>query len=164
MDWKELVGSVAPVLGGSLGGPFGAMAGKWLAGKLGVEEDQLEETVATASPETMLAIRQLDNDFKVEMKRLGLEEKQLHADDRQSARKMAMDTTLLPQIIISTIFIIIFGLIMQEVFSASTGFSDTQKGIIMYMLGILSAGIIQIMNFWFGSSSGSKEKTAKLKI
>lgn len=164
MDWKDLVGSVAPVLGGSLGGPFGAMAGKWLAGKLGVEEEQLEEAVATADPDTMFKIRQLDNDFKIEMKRIGLEEKQLHAADRQSARKMAMDTTLLPQIIISTIFIIIFGMIMREVFSADASFSDTQKNIIMYMLGILSAGIIQIMNFWFGSSSGSKEKTAKLKI
>jgi len=28
------------------------------------------------------------------------------------------------------------------------------------LLGVLSTAQIQIMNFWFGSSSGSKQKTA----
>jgi hypothetical protein len=31
------------------------------------------------------------------------------------------------------------------------------------VLGVLTAGQVQIMNFWFGSSSGSKDKTSKLK-
>jgi len=32
----------------------------------------------------------------------------------------------------------------------------------MYLLGILSAGLTQVMNFWFGSSAGSKQKELKL--
>ena len=38
MNWKEIVGTVAPLLGGTLGGPFGAMAGKFIADSEGVQE------------------------------------------------------------------------------------------------------------------------------
>lgn len=41
-DWIELAGKViglgAPILGGALGGPFGASAGKFLADALGTVE------------------------------------------------------------------------------------------------------------------------------
>ncbi len=164
MDWKKLVSSVAPIIGTAIGGPFGGMATKWLSNKLGTDEHNLESLVLNADPDLMFKIKQLDADFKLEMKRLGIKEKQLHADDRDSARNMAINTTLWPQILISTVFIIIFGLIMENVFNSVSAFSETQKNIIMYMLGILSAGIIQIMNFWFGSSSGSKEKTARMTL
>jgi hypothetical protein len=36
------------------------------------------------------------------------------------------------------------------------------KDMVMTLLGIMTAAQAQIMNFWFGSSSGSKEKTSKL--
>ena len=36
--------------------------------------------------------------------------------------------------------------------------TDTQEKIAMIMIGILSAGMGQIMNFLFGSSAGSKSK------
>jgi len=162
MDWKSLVGSVAPVLGGSLGGPFGAMAGKWLAGKLGVDESKLEETVSNATPDTMLKIKELDNSFKVEMAKLGLEEKQLHAEDRASARVMASKTSLLPQMIISSLFMLGFIVILYYVFSSKQALPDGIKDMANYLLGILSAGIVQIMNFFFGSSAGSKEKTLQM--
>ncbi|VAW61692.1 hypothetical protein MNBD_GAMMA08-70 [hydrothermal vent metagenome] len=162
MDWKGLVGSVAPILGGSLGGPFGAMAGKWLAGQMGVDESELETTVTNATPDTMLKIKELDNSFKVEMAKLGLDEKKLHADDRASARVMASKTTLLPQMIISCIFMLGFVAILIYVFSSKEPLPDGIKDMANYLLGILSAGIVQIMNFFFGSSAGSKEKTLQM--
>ena len=164
MNWKELVGSVAPVLGSALGGPFGGMAGKWLAGEMGVEEQALEDTVINSNPDIMYKIKELDNKFKLEMKRLGLEEKQLHADDRDSARKLATSTTIWPQVILSIIYDAAFCLICYSLFTQEISFSETQQTLVTYIMGILSAALIQVNNFWFGSSSGSKEKTAKLTI
>lgn len=170
MGWKDIVGKVAPTLGTALGGPFGGMAAKWLTGKvLGEEktgeeaEASLEEFVQGASPEDMFQLKQLDKDFKLEMKRLGLKEEQLHADDRADARAMAKATTLLPQMIISTVFVIAFTVVTYNVFADNFEMTEIQKSIALYVLGILSAGLTQVLNFWFGSSSGSKEKD-KLKV
>ena len=164
MNWKNLVGSVAPVLGTALGGPFGGMAGKFIADALGVDEAALEETVLSANPETMLQIKNIDNKFKLKLKELDISEEQLHHQDRASARDMGKNTTLIPQAIISTIFIIGFVVVLYAVFKGTIQLTPMQMNMANILIGILSAGIMQIMNFWFGSSSGSKEKTKKLSI
>lgn len=81
MDWKNIIGSVAPVLGTALGGPFGGAATKWLAGKLlgdeNASESDLADAVLRASPEKLAEIKRLDNDFEVKMKELGIERDKL---------------------------------------------------------------------------------------
>jgi len=159
MDWKKLVGSVAPVLGTALGGPFGGLAGKFLADKLGVTQEELPATVESANPETLLQIKHLEIDFKKVMRELDIKEEDLHSKDRQDARAMAKATTLTPQIIQSVMYDIAFIFVCWFVFTSDGAFSDTQERLLMFLLGILSAGLVQVNNFWFGSSSGSKEKT-----
>lgn len=159
MDWKKLVGSVAPVLGTALGGPFGGLAGKFLADKLGVSQEELPVKVESADPQTMLAIKNSEQEFKKVMRELDIKEADLHAKDRQSARDMAKSTTLTPQIIQSVMYDIAFIFVCWFVFTSDGAFSDTQERLLMFLLGILSAGLVQVNNFWFGSSSGSKEKT-----
>lgn len=159
MDWKGLVGSVAPVLGTALGGPFGGMAGKFIADALGCEPDELPEQIKNASPETMVEIKNLEAEFKTKMKELDLQEEQLHADDRDSARNMAVKTSLKPQAVIAGIFISGFIVVLYAVFSGEVTLTAQQAQMANILIGILSAGIMQIMNFFFGSSSGSKEKT-----
>ena len=38
--------------------------------------------------------------------------------------------------------------------------NQTMTGVFATILGVLTAAIPQILNFWFGSSVGSKEKTS----
>jgi hypothetical protein len=159
MDWKALVGKVAPLLGTALGGPFGGMAGKFLADKLGCSPDELEETVINADPDTMLKIKNLENEFKVRMKELGITEQQLHQKDRESARDMAKNTSIVPQVLQSVIYDIAFILVTIFLFTTKIEFSETQQTLITFVMGMLSAGLVQVNNFWFGSSSGSKQKT-----
>ena len=59
----------------------------------------------------------------------------------------------------TALFIIGFIVILYLIFSGEVNIEVGMKDTAIYVLGILSAGIAQIMNFWFGSSSGSKEKT-----
>lgn len=42
--------------------------------------------------------------------------------------------------------------------------NPTQKDIIIYILGVLSAAVTQILGYYFGSSSGSKSKTDALNV
>ncbi len=162
MDWKGIVGTVAPLLGTALGGPLGGMAGKFVADALGVDEAKLEETVLNANPATLLQIKQLDADFKVKMEELGITEEQLHQKDRESARDMATKTTIAPQVLQSIMYDIAFVLVTYLLFTTKIEFSDTQQTLITFVMGMLSSGLIQVNNFWFGSSSGSKDKTSKL--
>jgi len=168
MSWKDIVSSVAPVLGTALGGPLGGMAVKAISGALLGEDEPatgkaLEKKIAQAlntDPEALLKLKQANNDFDVKMKGLDIDVYRLDVQDRSDARSLAKDTTLKPQIILSTIYVLGFMSVLYTVFSGSLELTGDQKDIAMYLLGILSAGLLQIMNFFFGSSSGSKEKTS----
>lgn len=42
--------------------------------------------------------------------------------------------------------------------------NQTQKDIIIYILGVLSAAVTQVLGYYFGSSSGSKDKTDAMSV
>lgn len=162
MDWKSLVKSVAPVLGTALGGPFGGMASKWLAGELlgdeNAGEEALEQAINAANPETFLQLKTFEQSFKLKMKEIGLKEEQLVVEDRKDARKLFV-VNKWPQITLSALFIGgYFGLVYTLV-TGSIAISDDQQVLVTALIGVLTAGVSNIMQFWFGSSSGSKDKT-----
>lgn len=162
MGWKDIVASVAPVLGTALGGPFGGMAAKFLSKSLtgdeNAGEDVLEEMVQGANPDLMFKIKQLDADFKLEMKRLGLKEEQLIVEDRQDARKL-FSVDKRPQIILSGVFIIGYFILVYTLVTGKFIVPTEQVALMSTLIGVLTAGVANIMQFWFGSSSGSKDKT-----
>lgn len=162
MGWKEIVASVAPVLGTALGGPFGGMAAKFLSGKLTGDEntppDVLEEMVTNANPDLLFKIKELDADFKVEMERLGLKKEQLVVEDRQDARKL-FSVDKRPQIILSGVFIIGYFVLVYALITGKFVIDPSQTALVATLIGVLTAGVANIMQFWFGSSSGSKDKT-----
>ena len=106
-----------------------------------------------------MKLTQADQDFDIRMKELDIDVERISASDRGNARNMAINTSLLPQIILASIYVSGFMGVLYIVFSGSLSLTSDQKDIAMYLLGILSAGLLQIMNFFFGSSSGSKQKT-----
>lgn len=162
-NWKEFVGSVAPTLATALGSPIAGIATKAIAGALlgdeNAPEKAIEQALASASPDTLLKLKEADHAFKAKMEELGVDLERIAAGDRDSARKMAIATTMLPQIVLASIFVIGFVAILYAVFTGNAAVDGNTKEIGNILLGILSAGIIQILNFFFGSSAGSLEKT-----
>ena len=71
---------------------------------------------------------------------------------------------LLPQMIISVAYVFAFTSVLYVVFVMDVTWSESQEKMANVLIGILSSGLVTILNFWFGSSSGSKEKTAKLVL
>jgi uncharacterized membrane protein YbhN (UPF0104 family) len=166
-SWKEIVRSIAPTLGTALGGPMAGAATKFIAdkmlGKENATQDEIQEAILSASPEQLTKLKELDNQFKVNMKNLEIDVYELEYKDRDSARKL-FAVNIWPQITLSTVFVLgYFGVL----YFLMHGTGDVQSlvnnptmiGVFTTILGVLTAAIPQILNFWFGSSLGSKEKT-----
>jgi hypothetical protein len=99
MDWKQIVGAVAPWIGTALGGPLGGMAVSAVADALGLSEkteEAIKQAISGATPEQMLAIKQADQQFAAHMQELGFQNIQvlakLAADDRANARQREIAT------------------------------------------------------------------------
>ncbi|MEW5248902.1 hypothetical protein [Microbulbifer discodermiae] len=163
MDWKAIVKSVAPTLGAALGGPVAGTAVKFLSDHFlqdgeGSEQD-IAELVQNASPEKLLELRGLDNDFKVKMRELDIDVYQLEVEDRKSARELGIKGGLWVQAVLSFVFISGYFFLTYLLFSGSVEVTPAFEQTGTLMLGVITGAIPMILQFWYGSSQGSKEKT-----
>lgn len=90
---------------------------------------------------------------------------QSDAADRDSARQLAKAKSYAPQVVLSTVFVAgYFSLVFLLVWALFTGAVKMETvnpailTIVTSLLGVLTASVVQIMNFWFGSSHGSQKK------
>jgi hypothetical protein len=162
-SWKEIVRSIAPTLGTALGGPMAGAATKFIAdkmlGKADASVDEIQEVILGASPEQLAKLKEIDNQFKLEMKHLEIDVYELEYKDRDSARKL-FAVNIWPQITLSAIFVVgYFGVLYFLLHKDIVATSMINNPVFTTILGVLTAAIPQILSFWFGSSLGSKEKT-----
>jgi len=166
-DWKATVRAIAPTIGTALGGPFAGMATKFVADKFLGNPDATEADIAlaitTASPEKLLDLKKLDQDFKIQLRELDIKTYQLEIQDRTSARVDLRDDRR-TQAILSAVFIagyfgFIFFLFTGDSVQDLTG---EVLGIASTLIGVVTAAIPMILQFWFGSSMGSKNKDATI--
>lgn len=163
MDWTKTLATIAPTIATALGGPMAGMAVKMATSALGIEEDEkaLQNAIVSGDPEIMLKLKQVEQDFMLKLEELNIERDKIHAKDRQSARGLfAIDKR--PQILLSGLFIIGYFIIIGVLLTGTVMVPDSMKEVIILLLGILTREIPTIMQFWFGSSSGSKDKAVEL--
>lgn len=160
-DWKKTLATVAPAIATALGGPMAGVAVGMCTKALGVEggEDALAAAVASGDPSILLKLKEADNAFLLEMRRLEVNIEQINATDRASARDMAAKTGIQPQVVLATIYVLGFVILLVALFSGEIEINDSLREPAMILLGALIAGNEQIRNFFFGSSSSSKEKS-----
>jgi hypothetical protein len=159
-DWKKVLSGVAPTLATALGGPFAGVATKFIAGKLlgdeSATEDQLKDFVLSANPDALAKVKEIDNAFKAEMKRLDIDLERIAAGDRADARDLAKDD-MRPQVVLSVIFVAGYFAIMYVMFfSGAIELTESQDNAAYMLLGVLTTGIPMILRFWFGGSPQDK--------
>ena len=135
-------------------------------------DGELEEAMATAagSTEGLVKLREIEQrareteaGLKVRFAELAVEEERIHADDRGSARQLAIATGIWPQVILSTLYTIgYFWVLWLYLTGRVADLMPEQQAMTTTLVGALTAVQVQILNFWFGSSSGSKDKTAAM--
>jgi len=164
-NWKETLATVAPMLASAVGSPIAGLAVSAGLAALGIEpeqgneEKQLAKAMQNATPEDLLKIKQAENQFKLDMEKVGVDLERLNQEGLKSARKMQIDTHswVVPVLAMFTVggFFAVVGLIM-------TGKVPLDSTLTGFVLGAVSSKAEQVYNFFFGSSKGSKDKTAHL--
>lgn len=161
MDWKKIVASVAPGIAAALGGPLAGVAvgalGKALLGDEAAGEDAVMQAVLSANPETLARIKEAEFEFARKMKELDIDLARIHAADRDSARGREMTVGGYANPILAGVVIAGFFLTVGYVL---TGQAQVESALAGALVGYVSAKAEQVIAYYFGSSSGSKEKTA----
>ena len=158
---KRATARIAPQIAHALGGPLaGAAVGalsRALFGSEHASETDVADALERASPAQVIAIKQAELDFQQAVQALAVEEARIHAGDRDSARQrqQAMDDwtpSVLGALIITGFFVVLAAMLTRQIpQGAETEFS--------ILLGALATMTAAVVNYFFGSSAGSKEKT-----
>jgi hypothetical protein len=172
--------ALAPVLTQLLGNGLGLIANAVMAkGKDYVEKkfDVKLTPEMTSEDLTRLQMAQMEHEeellrIKLEDNKLDLSRYELDLKDMSNARKREIEIStaesapLLNKIITPLLALGIIGITMtlfSLVMFDTTPVDASRKDILIYVLGVLSAVSTQVASYYFGSSSGSKEKTDALK-
>jgi hypothetical protein len=160
---KQILGTLAPMLGTAIGGPFGSLAGLALAKALGTPPDDAKATEAallTASPDTLLKVKQAEQDFTVKMRELGISEEKLVFDDIANAR--GREIALKDQTPAILAYVITVGFFGTLGFMLWFGKPAVGGDALLVMLGSLGTAWAGVVAYYFGSSSGSARKDATI--
>lgn len=160
--WQDIAKSVAPVLAGVLPPPFNAMATVAVKAALGLSENtkekDIEKALASASPETLLKLKEAENAFLLEMEKLEIDIERINAGDRDSARKREIETKdKVPFILAILITLGFFGMLASLVWGWGTPSKDNEA--IYLMLGSLGTSWTAVIAYYFGTTASSARKT-----
>ena len=167
MDFLSILKTVAPWIGTAIGGPLGGMAVEAAANALGLSTkttDSLKQALSGATPEQMLALKEADQAFAVQMQQLGFDHvekiEQLGNDDRNSARQREMTVhDVTPKVLASVVTLGFFGILT---FMLLQPIPVASRDIVNIMLGSLGSAWVGIISYYFGSSKSSDRKTELL--
>jgi hypothetical protein len=162
----------APVIAGMLGGPKAEEVAKVAVNVAqsitGAPDGPKALEVLKANPEMALLYEQAMAAKQVELARIAADDRkderavdvavlQNDTKDRDSARAMVVKTESMAPAVISAVVVLGFlGVLTGMLYGT---FSAAENNVLMLLLGSLSSGFVQVLNFWLGSSEGSKRKT-----
>lgn len=162
---KVVLSTVAPTMASAAGGPLAGIMTQKLITALGLSPDaqkhDIEAAILSATPEQLLALKKMEQDFMKDMKALDIDIMKLHAGDRASARDREVKTgdSWTPRILAALIMILYIAVqwfLLHEIIDQS------MREIVMRSLGTLDAAIGLVLGYYFGSSSSSAQKTDQI--
>jgi hypothetical protein len=159
---KQILASVAPLLGTAIGGPFGTMAGTLLSQALGTQPGDAkaaETALLAASPEILLQVKQADQNFAIRMEELGIQRESLVFQDIASAR--AREIAIKDNTPRNLAYLV---LSFAGVCIAATlaGWTKVDSALAGTLIGYLVAEARSALAYYFGSSQSSKSKDETL--
>ncbi|VVC76020.1 hypothetical protein AQUSIP_13210 [Aquicella siphonis] len=173
MDLKTLGQTVikygAPLLGTAIGGPAGTAIGQIVASEFGGDlnaPDDLANKIIT-DPNARVKLAEIESNQKVQLQNIAMQmakndldaqtqQLQIAAQDTADARKNNVQSkSIMPEIISFLVITGMFGCIWL----VSMYKQDSVDHDVLYMLfGSVSAAFGSVIQYWLGSSAGSKVK------
>lgn len=184
MDWKTVIGTLAPVLGTALGGPLAGTALKIvseaLLGNPDGTTDEISKSISSGlDPEIILKLREADTSFQVKMREMDIDIAKLNAstetaylEDVQSARAtsgvnrsifilgisiVSTFALLMTAVLYGSFQLMVGGIILKDVAVAST-----VSGLIGSVIGYVAGNAQQVIGYYFGSSKSSSTLSTAL--
>jgi hypothetical protein len=159
-----ILATLAPTVASALGGPLAGMATTALINGLGLapdtSKDQLMQAVCAATPEQMLKIKEIESQMVVDLKKLDVDVLKIRTADTDSARNMAIQTKdWTPRILAGLIVGLYIG-VQIAVFNVVI--DPSMRDFVMRSMGTLDAALGLVLGYYFGSSTGSAQKTEQL--
>lgn len=155
-----LIKQVAPTIATALGGPLAGLATKTLSeallGNSDGSPDEIAAALGSATPDQLARLREIDANFKVTMKKLDIDLAQIDAGDRDSARKREVETQDKTPMILAGV--VCFGFFGTLIGLMLYGLPSKGQDALLIMLGALGSAFTAIVSYYFGSSSGSRQK------
>lgn len=158
---NDFLKSLVPMIGTALGGPLGGAAASFIADKLGLDtkdvkavSDVLNSGKMTPDQITQLKLAELEFSKFLEANKIKLEE--ISAADRTSAREMLKSTRSNVPAVLTYLLTFGFFTVLGLIFYLP---ELKESAPVMIMLGNLATAWTASIAFWFGTTSGSKDKT-----
>jgi len=162
MDWKSIIGAVAPTVATALGGPFAGLAVEAVGKALGMSDatqDKIKKAMEAGqlSSEQIVALRNAEDALKVRMRELDIQEEQLSFKDVADARDMQkVNKSRVPAVLTFVVSTGFLG-ILVGMMSGALKVDDNQP--LLLLLGALATGWGSVMQFWFGTTHDSGRKS-----
>ena len=158
MSWKETLGAIAPTIATALGGPFAGAATKFLSNKFldkeNSTEQELEEFILSASPEKLVEVKASDNEFKLQMERLGVDVFRIEAGDKKNARKEHKLSNM--PALLSVGLTVVIAVLLYALFYIEPPAGAREP--LLIVLGMVVKEWSNSMHYWFGTTRSSSEK------
>lgn len=163
-DWKKTLATIAPGLATALGGPLAGLAvqsiSTALLGKPDGTDDEIAVAMQTGGMDSLVKLKQVENDFAAKMKELEVDLERVHQADRASARDRQVKTgDKTPAILAGVILIGFFGILG---YMLTHGIPENGGEALLVLLGSLGAAFGSVVAYYYGSSKGSSDKNALL--
>jgi hypothetical protein len=158
--WRDVVSTVAPTIASALGGPLAGLAVGAIGEAFGLSEasqERIASAVLGAKPDDLLKLKQAEIAFAQRMRELEIDLVRIASDDRNSARQR--ESTVkdrLPSLLALVVSLGFFGMLSYMLHNEVP---EKNSQVLNIMLGSLGTAWIQVMSYYFGSSSGSAAKT-----
>lgn len=168
---NDFLKTIAPTVASALLGPMGGVAVASITKILGLDGGTVADVSkaiadGNITPEHVAEIRKLELQYQNDEKdrgfryaELAFKEKEVDANDRDSARKResaVQDKTT------RNLAYIIIGAFVGMVGATLGGWTHVDSVLAGTLIGYLSAKAEQVASYYFGSSSGSAQKSADL--
>ncbi len=166
---RPLIQPVAPALYAALGGPFSGVAIRYIKNHLAVgsvsDGRSNEDVICDLLEDThnLQKIKNLDQSFRLEMQKLDVD---IFSFEKPAANPSvsAKDKRVSPQIVLSVLFLVsyfgmlaaIFVIEVSDTLNMKSG-ENSLMGELQILFGVLTAGVGQILSYWFGSALGKKD-------
>jgi len=171
MKWKdvgEFLKDKIPIVGNLLLGNYATAVGELVSSILGVKSDP--DTVLNrlkTDPDATIRLQELMSNHEEKLIEFQIEELKLRLADVDSARKR--ETNIVDSTkkrdwnIFSLSWMIVLGFFSVTYMLIFVDLPEGGNEIAMILLGALTAGFSTVLQYFFGSSQGSKDKDAYIK-